>query len=137
MLEKHLVIYPSGELKWVELERLPRYNCVYHGEEALSNEDIRKVIDCDCLEQVHTLIPNVVMVIDESGKIRRPPKVHNELASRLYGGWHPRRIDDIVGIAVLFSLRPCNSLGELEWFPLSPAELAKVSLQMAFPIPAP
>ena len=41
MLEKHLVIYPSGELKWVELERLPRYNCVYHGEEVLSNDDIR------------------------------------------------------------------------------------------------
>ena len=86
MLEKYLVIYPSGELKWAELERLPRYDCVYNGDEALSNEDIRKLIDCDCLEQVYTLIPNVVMVIDASGKLRRPPKVHNELASRLYGG---------------------------------------------------
>lgn len=128
--EKYLVIRTSGALEWVDLERAPREGPVYNGDESLSNADIRKVVGCEWLEQVTTTVPGVVMMIDEVGKLLPRPKAHNELASRLYHGWEPLRIDDIRGTAVLFALRPCNELGELDLYPLSPAQLAAVAVKM-------
>ena len=134
-MEKYLVVYPSGELKWVGLERKPCYDGIYNGEETLSLDDIREIIGCEWLEQVHTTIFNVVMYIDEVGKILPQPKAHNELASRLYAGWKPLRLDDIRGIAVLFALRPCNELGELDLYPLLPSQLEAVAREMGVAIP--
>ena len=136
-IEKYLVIYPSGTLQWVDLERAPRDGPVYNGDEALSNADIRKVIGCNCLEQVQTTLPGIVMLIDESAKCLPRPKAHNALASRLYYGWEPMRMDDVRGTAVLFALRPSGALGELDLYPLSPAQLAAVAIRMRHDIPYP
>lgn len=135
--EKYLVIRTSGALEWVDLERAPREGPVYNGTEALSNSDIRKIVDCSCLDQVHTTVPGVVMMVDDNGKLLPRPKAHNELASRLYAGWEPLRIDDIRGTVVLFALRPCNEIGELDLYPLSPAQLAAVAIKMRHDIPYP
>ncbi len=136
-MEKYLKVSPSGALEWVDLERAPREGPVYNGAEALSNVDIRKVVGCEWLEQVTTTVPGVVMMVDEVGKLLPRPKAHNELASRLYHGWEPLRIDDIRGTAVLFALRPCNELGELDLYPLSPAQLAAVAVKMCCDISYP
>ena len=130
MEEKYLVIYPSGKLAWAKLERKPRYNEVYNGEEALDIKDIAKVIDCEWCEQVYTSIPDVVMMVDEVGKVRLDPKPHNELASRLYYGWNPMHQDDIVGTVVLFALRPVGPLQEMELFPLNFNQLMLVCEKM-------
>lgn len=130
MKEKYLVIYPSGKLAWAKLERKPRYDGVYNGEEALDTADIKKIIGCEWLEQVYTNVPGVVMMIDETGKIQQDPKPHNELASRLYGGYVPIPIDDIVGTAVLFALQPTGPLQEMDLFPLSFTQLLRVCEKM-------
>lgn len=136
-MEKYLKTSTSGALEWVDLLRAPREGPVYNGAEALSNDDIRKIVGCEWLEQVHTTVPGVVMMIDETGKLLPRPKAHNELASRLYAGWEPHRIDDIRGTAVLFALRPCNEIGELDLFPLSSAQLAMVGKKMRVEISLP
>ena len=130
MIEKYLVIHPSGKLEWAELERKPRNDGIFNGEETLNMDDVRKIIGCEWLEQVHTNVPDVVMLIDETGKIQQKPKPHNELAFRLYNGWNPIPMDDIVGIAVLFGLRPTEPLGELDLFPLSFTQLVRVCEKM-------
>lgn len=135
MIEKYLVIHPSGRMEWTELERRPRFNDVYNGEEALDLKDLYRIIGCDCIEQVQTVIPGIVIVIDESGKIKDPPQKHNELASRLYAGWH-YGMDDICGPAVVFALKRTGPLSELDWFPLSPADEAKLSLCLGAVLPA-
>lgn len=137
MLEKYLVIYPSGLMQWVELERKPRYDDIYNGEPALCLNDIRKVIDCDWLEQVRTVVPGVVMMVDEVGKVLPQPKAHNELASRLYAGWEPVKMDDIRGTVVLFALRRSGVYGELDIFPLLPSQVQCVATQMRVPVPLP
>lgn len=119
MVEKYLVIYPSGKLAWAKLERKPRYDGVYNGEAALNMDDIRKIIGCEWLEHVQTIHRGIAMLIDETGKIQQTPKPHNERASLLYGGWNPLRLDDIVGTAVIFGLQPVDPYGEQEYFPLT------------------
>ena len=130
MIERYLTVYPSGNIYWLDLERKPRFNDVYNGAAALNMDDVRKIIGCDWLEMVHTNIPGVVMMIDECGKIRQNPRLHNELASRLYGGYVPMPIDDIVGTAVFFALKPTDPLGEMDLFPLSPEQLQLVAAKM-------
>ncbi len=137
MLEKYLVIYPSGLMQWVELERKPRYDDIYNGEPALCLNDIRKVIGCDWLDQVGTVVPGVVMMVDEVGKVLPQPKAHNELASRLYAGWVPEKHDDICGTVVLFGLRRTGVYGELDIFPLLPSQVSIIATWMRVPIPLP
>lgn len=122
-MDKYLVIFPSGELRWVELSS---------GRRRLDQMD--EIIGCDCVEQVRTVIPGICIVIDESGKIKSPPQPHNELASRLYYGYHVGA-DNIVGPAVVCALRPTGPYQELDWFPLDPAELARLSLYLGVKIP--
>lgn len=100
MKVKHLVIYPSGDLKWVELDLNRRYDDIYEGDWAYDLDQIYSIIGCDCVEQVSLQIPGIVILIDESGKIKNSPQQHNELASRLYGGYAFG--DDIVGPALFF-----------------------------------
>ena len=122
MEEKYLVIYPSGKLSWAKLERKPRYDGIYNGEEALNMDEVRRIIGCDWLKHVQTNIPGVCMMVDEVGKVRQDPKPHNELASQLYYGWNPMGLDDIAGTAVIFSLQPSGPLQELDLFPLTPLQ---------------
>lgn len=129
--ETHLMIYPSGELRWVDIELVP-YR--YFDGIGLKRDCLHKLISCDCLEQVRTVLPNIVLIIDESGKLKNPPQSHNELASRLYYGYQIG-MDDIVGPAVVCSLKRVPPYGEYEWSELSPGDLACLSLFLGVSIP--
>lgn len=131
MSESHLMIYPSGELRWVEIERKP-YEWI-EGE-GLDHDRLHELIGCDCLEQVRTVLHNIVLVIDESGKIKSPPQPHYEVASKLYLGYI-QGLDDIVGPALVCSLRPVPPYGEMEWSPLSAGDLAYLSLFLGVELP--
>ena len=133
MIEKHLVIYPSGKLAWAELEWAPRHDEVYEGRPGLDLKDLYRIIGCDCVEQVRTIIPGIVLVVDESGKIKPIPQPLNPIASKLYAG--TAHGDPIVGPAVAFSLRPTEPYGEMDWFPLSASDEAKLSLFLGVQLP--
>lgn len=134
MVEKHLLISPSGEMSWIDLDRLPNYGPVYNGYSALSFNQIYAVIGCSCVEQVRTVLPNIVLLIDESGKLKDPPQPHNELASRLYYGYHVG-MDDICGPAIVMRLRRSGPYCEEDWAPLDPVDLAKLSLFLGVVLP--
>lgn len=131
MIESHLMIYPSGELCWVNIERKP-YEWI--DGEGLDQDCLHQLIGCDCLEQVRTVLPNIVLVIDESGKIKSPPQAHNEFASRLYYGYQIG-MDNIVGPALVCSLRRTKLYDELDWFELSPADLVCLSSFLGVELP--
>ena len=100
MIDKHLLLHPSGKMEWVELHRERRFDDIYCGDYAYDTFEICSFISCDWFEQVSLRIPGIVILIDEVGKVIDPPKAHNELASRLYGGYEFG--DDIVGSALFF-----------------------------------
>lgn len=106
MTEKFHVIYPSGEIRLEEINR------------AYLLDRMHEIIGCDCLEQVRTIVPGLVMIVDESGKIKDPPQDHNELASLLYMGYL-KGPDDICGPAILASLQPSGPYDEMDWFPIT------------------
>jgi len=133
MLEKYLVIYPSGVLAWEEIDRSPKYDDLYQGSPALDFRRLYQIIDCSCVEKVHTFLPGIVIVVDESGKIKLNPQAHNEIASRLYPGTPYG--DDIVGPAFVFALRPTGPCGEMDWCPLLPADEARLSLFLGERLP--
>lgn len=124
---KHLVIYPSGELKWVGLELNRRYDDIYEGDWAYDLDQIHAVIGCDCFEQVSLRIPGIVILIDESGKIKTPPQQHNVLVSQLYGGYEFG--DDIVGPAIFFRQQGPNIV------PLLPSDESLLSLFLGVKLP--
>lgn len=124
MKEKYLKINPSGTLEWIELDRLPRHDDIYLGAEAVSVSDLYPVIGCSCVEQVYTIIPGVVIMVDESGKIKYPPQPINPKASRLYAG--SAHGDFIHGPAVVFALRSTPPYGEYDIFPLEAHQLLAV-----------
>ena len=127
MKVKHLVIYPSGDMKWVDLDFERRFDDIYEGEYAHDIDQIHDVLQCDCFEQVSLCIPGIVILIDESGKIKRPPLSHNELVSRLYGGYEFG--DDIVGPALFYRQVGPNII------PLQPADEARLSLFLGVRLP--
>lgn len=127
MQVKHLVIYPSGDMKWVDLDFERRFDDIYEGEFAHDIDQIYDVLQCDCFEQVSLRIPGIVILVDESGKIKSPPRSHNELASRLYGGYEFG--DDIVGPALFFRQAGPNLI------PLLPADEARLSLFLGVRLP--
>ena len=131
MSESYLRIDPSGEIRWIQLDRVP-----YDFDPdilGLLSEQIHEAIGCSCFEQVYTLLPGVVILVDEAGKIKLPPQQHNEIASRLYAGTPYG--DDIVGPAIVCAMRRTEPYGEYDLFPLSLAELAKLSLFLGVEIP--
>lgn len=130
MSEKYLRIDPSGVISWIELDRVP-YD--WTDGDGISLDQIYAAIGCTCMEQVYTMIPDIVILIDESGKIKDPPQQHNAIASRLYAGYAYG--DDIVGPAIVCALRRTGPLNELDLFPLNQVELAKLSLFLGEPIP--
>lgn len=127
MKEKHLLIHPSGNMEWVELDRERKYDDIYEGEYGYDLDQIDNMLQSDLFENVFSVLPGVVFLVDESGKIKDPPKEHNELASRLYGGY--RFGDNIVGPALFFRLEGPNLV------PLSSADEARISLFLGVQLP--
>lgn len=127
LTDKHLLIHPSGEIEWVELHRARRYDDIYCGDYAYDLHEIYRVLGVDFLEQVSLCLPGIVILIDEIGKLRTPPQAHNELASRLYGGYQFG--DDIVGPALFFKRIGCSIA------PLDPADEALLSLYLGMELP--
>ena len=127
MKVKHLLIEPSGDISWVELDMRRRYDDIYEGEYAYDLNQIYSVLDCGCVETVSLGIPDLVVLIDECGKITFPPRPHNELVSRLYLGYP--FYDDIVGPALFFR-REGPNIG-----PLLPSDEAKLSLFLGVVLP--
>lgn len=113
MVETYFVINPDGSIKSFVCEDKYRLDYFY------------KIIGCVCVEQVRTIFRDLVIVIDESGKVKDPPQPHNEIASRLYHGYRIG-IDNIVGPAILVMLHPVGPLHELDWRPLTRDELGSV-----------
>lgn len=109
--EKYMVIEPSGDVRWIEIDRL---NLL---------EEFYDAIGCDCLENVRTIIPDVCLIVDESGRIKDPPQLHNDRASHMYLGWI-LGCDDIVGPAIVAAIHLVD--GESDWVPLNDFELFKV-----------
>ena len=132
-MELYLKIDPDGTLSWIPLCRKPRFICVYHGEEALDINDLYPVIGCSCVEYVYTRIRGIVILVDESGKIKNPPQRVNPLASMLYAG--APYGDMIHGPAVVFAMRPAPPSGEYDLFPLSKSELSLLSVCLGVSIP--
>ena len=134
MVEKYLRIDPSGDITWIELERLPRHNDIYCGAEAIDIRDLYPVIGCSCVEMVRSIFGDIVFFVDESGKIKNPPQALNPVASRLYAG--TAHGDPIVGPVVLFSLRHTEPYGEYDIFPLTDSQLSVLSLALGAALPA-
>lgn len=123
-MSKYLVVYPDGDIHWEEIPD--------HGHERLDR--MHDVIGCSCVEQVRTIFPDISLVIDESGKCKYPPKEHNELASRLYYGYHIG-CDDIVGPVILCGLDHVGPYHELDLVPLNERQLSLLSLVFGKKIP--
>lgn len=132
MTEKYLRIDPSSEISWININRVPyKFDPSVLGP---SVDQIHAAIGCSCFEMVRTVIPGIVILVDESGKLKSPPQRHNELASRLYAGWLLGH-DDIVGPAIVFAERPTEPYGERDIFPLNDVELVKLSLALGIQLP--
>lgn len=124
MLERYLVIEPSGDLRWIELERKDLLDVFY------------KEIGCSCIESVRSVWYPIYLIVDDVGRLLNPPKPHNELASRLYPGWILGD-DDIVGSVILVAVRedPNSLYHEYDFFPLNLEELEILSIYMGINIP--
>ena len=133
MIEKYLCIEPSGKIRWIDLERVVRYDGPYDGEEDILVTDLYPVIGCDCVEQVRSVLPGVYFFVDESGKCKFPMQRYNALASRFYAG--ASYCDYIHGPAVFFTLKPSGPLMEHYVFPLSPAQENMVSMVLGCELP--
>lgn len=119
-MEKYLVIYPDTHTEWMECEHDQLVKSCY------------KVIGCSCVENVRTMIPDVCLIVDESGKIKYSPQPHNRLASTFYAGWMFGN-DDIVGPAVVAAIHQVD--GESDWVPLNDFELEEVNRYIRFYTP--
>ena len=127
LTNKHLLIHPSGKMEWVELHRERRYDDIFCGYYAYDLREIYRVLGVDFFERVSLKLPGIVILIDKVGKIRTPPQPHNELASRLYGGYEFG--DDIVGPALFFKCIGPNI------YPLDRADEACLSLFLGVKLP--
>ena len=132
-MELYLKIYPDGTLSWIPLFRKPRFDFGYNGAEVLDVSDLYPVIGCSCVELVHTRIGRVVILVDESGKVKDPSLKVNPLASKLYAG--APYGDMIHGPAVVFALRPLPHNHGQDLFPLNKSELNLLSVCLGVPIP--
>ena len=132
MAEKYLRIDPSGDVSWINIDRVP-----YDFDPSINGlclDQIYAAIGCSCFEQVRTIIPGVVLLVDESGKIKIPAQAPNELASRFYLGYY-HGVDYISGPAIVAAMRPTPPIGEYDLFPLLPSELLKVELALGKKVP--
>lgn len=107
---RFLVIYPDGKLKWLDTDR--KHMC----------DNFRKAIGCNWLENVYTVLPDIVIIVDEVGKVKQDPQPYNPVASRLYRG--SLCGDFIHGPAVVAAIHHYN--GESDWVPPSLHELFRL-----------
>ena len=117
--EKYLVIYPNNTVSWCEIERSDMLHEFY------------KIIGCDSLENVRSILPDICLIVDECGKIKDPPQLVNEVASCFYAGSIMGN-DLIVGPAIFCSIGLVD--GESDWIPLSDRQLDVLRL-LGLPIP--
>lgn len=129
--EKYLRIDPSGDITWIDIDRVPYSWC---DGEGISLDQVHQQISCNCVKLVRTVLTGIVLLVDDSGRVKTPPQRHNEIASRLYRGWL-LGMDNIVGPVIVCSERPTEPLGELDLFPLSSAEISKLSLCLGVKLP--
>ena len=104
----YLVIEPDGSKRWEYIEH------------STWQDQLHDIIGCDCVEQVHTIKHGLIMIIDESGRIKKPPKEHNHLASCFYLGFLWKRCSpyNIVGTVVFADLVPSGEFDrEQTWGP--------------------
>ncbi len=73
-MAKYLFIPVIGEIKVLELA------------EPININEIYGLIGCDFFETVRIIFTDIIMMLDESGKIKDPPKPVNPRASMLYSG---------------------------------------------------
>lgn len=114
-LDSYLLIDTTGELRWIQLHPTQLIDQMYDW------------ICCDCVELVRTKLPGIVIMVDESGKVKDPPQEINPVASTLYAGADFG--DYIHGPAIVCALID-NDLA-----PLRPVDLAYLSLFLGVPIP--
>lgn len=122
MTESYLRIDPSGEIRWIQLDRVP------YGSDDVSGpsvEQICKAIGCHFVEAVDIMVPGAVILFDGFGKIKRPPEQRNEIASRLCAGTPCG--DDIAGPVIVCYMRRTEPCDEYGFFPLSYFQLASLS----------
>lgn len=108
--ERFLVIYPDGSLRWILTDR--RGMC----------EAFRKAIGCNWLENVYTVLPDIVIIVDEVGKVKQNRQRVNLVASQLYRG--SLYGDMIHGPAVVAAIHLVD--GESDWVPCTVPELLRV-----------
>ena len=111
-----MVIDPDGSTRWIEIERCNML------------QEFHKAIGTDMLENVRTIFDHICLIVDELGKIRKPPKPHNDVASDFYRGWIMYD-DDIVGSAIVAAIHLVD--GEPDWVPLNQEEQQIVEGHMA------
>lgn len=114
-----LVIETDGSLRWIQTN--PFRLC----------EDFYNAIGCDWLENVYTVLDDIVLIVDEVGKVKSVPQDFNPLASRLYGGFLYG--DYIAGPAVVAAIHLVD--GESDWVPLNTSELVRLSVFLGIEIP--
>lgn len=79
-----------------------------------------KAIECDCIETVPTVISGLILIIDESGKLKDGWETrYNTLATVLYGRYG--LVDPITGNAILARVQ-----GD-EIVPLTPSDIERVT----------
>ncbi len=74
-MAKYLFIPVVGEIKVLELDEPVNFSEVY------------ELIGCDFIETVRVVFSDIIMMVDESGKIKSPAKSLNPRASMFYGGF--------------------------------------------------
>lgn len=79
---------------------------------------IYKTINCECFESA-PIADHYILIVDESGKICEPAKLHNILATSVYNG---RLFDYIAGDALVAKISNVN--GERDIVGLSDDEIA-------------
>lgn len=87
---------------------------------------VYRSIDCDCIEVASTVVPDLVLVLDESGKLRDGwERRINKIASILYGS----PFDPIVGDVIL-----CRRSGA-DLIPITDQDLERICrcLHLGYP----
>lgn len=126
----------TGHYLVLEPDRSVRWEYIRH---ETWMQQLHQIINCDFVEQVRTLEPGLLLIDDESGKIKDPPKERNPLASNFYLGWLRMRRSpwDIVGTVVFAQEVPSgNCYGEMTWGPLDDGMLAFVADMLGFDLPS-
>ena len=126
----------SGHYLVVEPDRSVRWELVDHDGWL---DRLYQIIGCDCVESVRTVDPGLLLIIDESGRLKDPPKQHNRGASNFYLGWLRMRQApwDIVGTALFAAEVPAGNIyGEWTWGPVTdPLVLEFISDMLGVDLP--